>query len=361
MATTRTTPPKPTVTPPSGTTHRTCQQQLLAGLSRAQRIGQLLMIGVPIDDPGSGLAALGPRPVGGVFLTGHYSGSAAQIKHGIAAVQDEESSISGVPLHISVDQEGGQVQSLAGPEFTEIPDAVQQGGLGAQNLAAQTRTWAGELRAVGVTLDLAPVADTVPAGTERDNPPIGKFDRQYGSTPPAVSASIRTVVTAMEGAGLGATIKHFPGLGRVSVNTDTSTGAIDDETTVSSSYLAPFQAGIEAGATAVMISSARYPLIDRDNIAAFSSKIIAGLLRRQLGFRGLVISDDLGAAVAVSGVSPGDRAVRFIAAGGDMVLTVDGADLEPMTDALSAQAADPKFAAQIDAAAVRVIGSKHLC
>ncbi|MDQ3579217.1 MAG: glycoside hydrolase family 3 protein, partial [Actinomycetota bacterium] len=96
------------------------------------------------------------------------------------------------------------------------------------------------------------------------------------------------------------------------------------------------------------------------NIAAFSPAVIGGLLRDRLGFTGVVISDDLGNAVAVADVPTGQRAVAFVAAGGDLVLTVDGDDAEPMTSALLARAAsDPSFAARIDDAALHVLISKQ--
>src|SRR5699024_11990153 len=115
--------------------------------------------------------------------------------------------------------------------------------------------------------------------------------------------------------------KHFPGIGRITGNTDVSTTGITDSVmTRHDSYLQPFRAGIRSGADMVMIGFARYPKIDATNQAAFSSTIISGMLRGDLKFDGLIISDDLNAA-AVRHVPVGQRAVRFIAAGGDMALT----------------------------------------
>jgi len=112
--------------------------------------------------------------------------------------------------------------------------------------------------------------------------------------------------------------------------------------------------------SAVMISSATYPRLDPNAIAAFSEPIITGLLRQQLGFTGLVISDDLGAAAAAKAVAIGDRAVRFVQAGGDMVLTVRSSDAGPMTAALVAAAkASPAFLARVTDAAQHVVRSKY--
>jgi beta-N-acetylhexosaminidase len=108
-----------------------------------------------------------------------------------------------------------------------------------------------------------------------------------------------------------------------------------------------------------MISSATYPRLDPHNVAAFSPAVISGLLRAKLGFRGLVMSDDLGAAVAVAGVPAGQRAVRFVAAGGDLVLTIQASDAAPMAAALMDRAQhDPAFAARLTDAATHVLAAK---
>jgi beta-N-acetylhexosaminidase len=108
-----------------------------------------------------------------------------------------------------------------------------------------------------------------------------------------------------------------------------------------------------------MVSSARYPLLDSTNPAVWSAPIITTLLRGRLGFTGLVISDDISNAVAVSAVLPGDRAIRFLQAGGDMVLIVNRADLRPMLSAVQGEAADsPSFAATLQQAAQHVVQSK---
>ena len=133
------------------------------------------------------------------------------------------------------------MQTLQGTDFPPIPTAVRQGQLGQSALHAQTVAWAERLAAIGVTLDLAPVADTVPAAIGLANPPIGAYDRQYGSDPVAVAADIATVVDAIQSTGVLTTLKHFPGLGRVHGNTDVSTGAVDLVATTDDPYLAPFR------------------------------------------------------------------------------------------------------------------------
>ena len=337
-----------------------CAQRTLSAMSPSQRAGQLLMVAVPANDLASWRSVIGNRPVGGVFLAGRSTAAAAALRADIDAIQRGAGDTAGAPLHVAVDQEGGYVQSLRGPDFPPIAAAVEQGRESTADLARLTSTWAAALVTAGITLDLAPVADTVPAGTADDNPPIGQQDRQYGSTPAAVSASIDTVITAMRSAALGTTAKHFPGLGRVTANTDTSADAVDPLTTADDAALEPFRTAIAAGTTAVMVSSALYPRLDPDHVAAFSAPIITGLLRGQLHFDGLVISDDLGNAVAVSGVSVGQRAVDFVSAGGDMALTVQPSDFPVMLAALTERAAaSATFRARVDDAALHVLASKE--
>ena len=133
-----------------------------------------------------------------------------------------------------------------------------------------------------------------------------------------------------------------------------------DTTTRSDPYLAPFRSAAQSGARVMMISNAIYTRIDTANPAAFSRTVIAGMVRHDLGFTGVVVSDDLGNAKAVTAWAPGTRAVRFIGAGGDVVLTVDPAQAAAMGAALSTKAAtDHAFAALVDAAALRVLTLKQ--
>ncbi|MFF5228213.1 glycoside hydrolase family 3 N-terminal domain-containing protein [Dactylosporangium sp. NPDC000521] len=344
---------------PSASPSGDCVAALVAKLTLEQQVGQLLMIGTPIGTPLNAVQPIQRYQLGGIFLAGRSTASAASLRQSIGQLQAAAAKSSGLGLQIGVDQEGGQVQTLKGDDFPPIPSAVNQGKQDDATLKAHTAEWVGRLKAIGVTIDLAPVADVVPASVGKANPPIGGFDRQYGPTPEPVAADVATVVTAMQGAGVLATLKHFPGLGRVRVNTDTSTGARDDLTTADDPALQPFTSGIAAGSAAVMISSAAYPKLDPANIAAFSTPIVTGLLRQKLGFDGLVLSDDLGAATAVASVPLGQRAVRFIKAGGDVALSVKLSDAGPWTEALVAAAKDdPAFAARVTESATRVVRAK---
>ncbi|WP_051683727.1 glycoside hydrolase family 3 N-terminal domain-containing protein [Blastococcus sp. URHD0036] len=320
----------------------------LAGLDRRRQVAQLFVVGVPAADPSPTAVALVRDPgVGGVFLRGRSSLPATDYA---AATAEWAALTPGLRPWVAVDQEGGQVQTLSGPSFAELPSAVVQGALPPDQLAALADGLGASLASAGITLDLAPVVDVVPAGTERRNGPIGVFGRQYGSTAAEVVPAAGAVIDGLAAHGVTATVKHFPGLGRVEGNTDDATGVTDTVTTRDDEQVAAF--GTLAGSPAapfVMTSSATYALIDPTAPAAFSSVVVTDLLRGELGFAGVVISDDLGSAEAVQDVAPGDRAVRFLAAGGTLVLTVTPDVLPAMIDAVLARAeADPAFSAQVD-------------
>lgn len=328
-------------------------------MSERQRVGQLLMVDCPTTGVTSATTtAITSYAVGSVILDGtSYAGVQAT-----RAVTDRLQALAPhrAGLFIATDQEGGLVQRLQGPGFTRIVSAVDQGGIAPGTLQGYAFGWGQQLRQAGVNVNLAPVLDTVPAGGG-PNPPIGDLDRQYGSTPSAVSAHGLAVLRGMAAAGVDATVKHFPGLGRVSGNTDTTSRVTDTVTTRDDADLAPFRAAIAAGAPLVMMSTAIYARIDPGTPAAFSPTIVTGMLRGDLGYRGLIISDDLGAAAQVAGYSAGQRAVAFVRAGGDIVLTVDATQAAPMTAALLQQAdTDAAFKRQVDAAALLVLRAKQV-
>ncbi len=172
--------------------------------------------------------------------------------------------------------------------------------------------WGRQLLSAGVNMNLAPVADTVPPDLVTVNAPIGKFDREYGNDPTTVAVHSTAFMRGMRQAGVDPTIKHFPGLGRVIGNTDVTANVVDGVTTATDPYLQPFRSGIQAGTPFVMVSSAIYSRIDPRNQAAFSSAVIRGMLRGSLGFRGVVISDDLGQAAAVADRTPAPARRRLL-------------------------------------------------
>ncbi|MFI0721008.1 glycoside hydrolase family 3 N-terminal domain-containing protein [Streptomyces sp. NPDC021224] len=341
-----TTSPSPsrTAAPPPATSATgrpaSCVDKAVAGMTRSQQVGQLFMTAVTSTGMTSAQSgAITAGHVGSVFLMGHTNSGTAAVKGVTDRVRRLATPVKGakVGMLISTDQEGGKVQVLNGPGFSTIPAAVDQGKLPAAILQKDAEQWAKELKSAGVTMNLAPVADTVPPNLTNVNAPIGKLQREYGTNPSAVATHSTAFLRGTLDAGLLASPKHFPGLGRVTGNTDFTLGVTDDVTTRNDAYLQPFRSAIAAGAPFVMVSSAIYSKIDPNNQAAFSSAVIRGILRDSLGFKGAVISDDLGQATAVSDRTPAERAVDFLKAGGNLLLTVKASDIAPMTSAVLAQ------------------------
>ncbi len=298
--------------------------------------------------------------IGGVVYLGGWQG-ASHVADTSAYLQDKVTAASTgrTGLIIAADQEGGQVQQLTGAGFTRVPSALAQGAESPTVLQRNAATMGRELKAAGVNADLAPVADTVPVSIGRANQPIGRYDREYGHTPQAVARAVPAVVRGLHSAGVVATLKHFPGIGRITGNTDvTSTGITDSVMTSDDPYLQPFRAGIGAGSGMVMVGFGRYPKIDPAHEAAFSSSIIDGMLRDDLKFDGVVISDDLNAA-AVRHLPAGRRAVAFIRAGGDIALTGSTADAPRAVATIAAEVKDDKgFAQQVRHSVIRVLRLK---
>ena len=141
-------------------------------------------------------------------------------------------------------------------------------------------------------------------------------------------------------------------------NTDFTARVVDGTTTRDDPYLKPFAAGVDAGTDMVMMSSAYYAKIDPKRRAAFSPTVVTGMVRGDLGFTGVVISDDL-AARAMQDLRPGERMLRFLRAGGDLAIVGDPSIAESMADAVVAAARDDdELAAQVEAATVRVLVMK---
>lgn len=332
-------------------------------MSVAQRIGQLFLMGLADDRPGPAeLDAIRSQHIGSVWFTAVTSIGVAGVRRIADAIQAQASAATtaGVGFFVAANQEGGLIQALTGPGFAPIPSAVAQGGLSPQALETDAMGWGLALRAAGVNLDFAPVFDVVPPGTDATNQPIGVLRREYGHDPRTAGTHAAAFVRGMARAGVATTAKHFPGLGRVVGNTDVAAAVMDDTTTAADPYLGSFRMGIAAGVPFVMVALATYTRIDPDRLAAFSPLVIGGLLRRDLGFAGVVMSDDLGATAAVTAIAVGRRAVDFLLVGGDLIVSKTADATVAMTGAVGARAAaDPGFASRVDDAALRVLEAKQ--
>ncbi|GGX79486.1 glycoside hydrolase family 3 protein [Streptomyces anandii] len=347
----------------AGNSAATCVDSVYGAMTSAQRVGQLFMGGINAATPDQKrIAVLRQYHVGSVFLAGRSTKGTQATKNIVNGLQAKADAVAGhrVGLLVSTDQEGGRVQVLSGPGFSTMPSALVQGTWTTTKLRDSAAVWAKQLKAAGVNLNLAPVADVVPAGLGRNNAPIGAYDREFGHTAATVTPHSNAFAAGFAQSGVLATVKHFPGLGNVRGNTDTTANVVDSVTTAKSSSLIPFSSAIKAGIPFVMISSATYTKIDARHQAVFSPTVIQGLLRKTFNFQGVVISDDIGNAVAVKQVPPGDRAVRFLSAGGNQVLTVEPNLIPAMVKAVQARMAQSSaFSKQVDTSVHRVLTAKQ--
>jgi beta-N-acetylhexosaminidase len=226
-------------------------------------------------------------------------------------------------------------------------------------LEVKAKTWGSQLVKAGVNVDLAPVADVVPPGTDAENAPIGKLEREYGHDPDTAGTHVAAFVAGMRAAGIQATAKHFPGLGRVTANTDFTAAVVDEVTTRDDPYLGSFKKAIAADVPFVMVALATYEQIDPDHLAAFSPRVIGDILRGDLGFKGVVMSDSL-TVTAVKSLDPAVRALLFIGAGGDLIVLNSVSVASQMADALVAEAGQgTPLSTRVDDATMRVLEAKE--
>lgn len=237
------------------------------------------------------------------------------------------------PILLCVDQEGGRVQRFRSG-FTELPALARLAEQPAAAALARQHGWlmASEMLAVGLDLSFAPVVDL-----GRGNRAIG--DRALHADPEPVAALALAYLEGMRAAGMVATLKHFPGHGSVLEDTHFDT-AVDPRSLADlrAADLLPFAAGIQAGAEAVMMAHVSYPAVDADP-AGYSRRWIGEVLRAELGFRGVVISDDIGMAAAESAGGVAARLHAHFSAGCDLVLVCAPALVAEALAALPAAAA----------------------
>lgn len=279
-----------------------------------RHIGQLSIVGfnghaVPVE-----LRALAREfDLGGVILFARNVATPGQV----AELAREVGQLARqTPLWVGVDQEGGRVARLRRP-FTEWPPMAVLGRSGDIGLAERfARALAGELRAVGVTLDFAPVLDV---HTNPANPVIG--DRALAERPDVVASLGSAIIRTLQAEGVAACGKHFPGHGDTSEDSHQTLPVVEhDLDRLRAVELRPFRAAAEAGVAAVMMGHILLPALDADRPASLSSVAVDELLRRELGFDGLVVADDLEMKAVADRYAMPDAAVAAIGAGCDSVL-----------------------------------------
>jgi beta-N-acetylhexosaminidase len=330
-------------------------------MSENQRVGQLFVVGLRDDRLGSAeIAGIRTHHFGSVtFITTTSIGvpGVRAVAGAVQALATREAT-GGVRFYVAANQEGGTIQALRGAGFPTIPSALDQGALAPAALRADARLWAKDLLAAGVNFNFAPVMDVVPPGTDAQNQPIGVLRREFGHDVETVGAHGVAFLRGMERAGVTTSAKHFPGLGRVAGNTDFTANVVDTVTTSDDPYLQTFRRAVEAGVPFVMVALASYTRIDSQRLAVFSP-VVMSLLRNEMGFRGVIVSDDIGAAVAISNIPPGKRAIDFLLAGGDMIISKFVQPANRMAAAiLSRMESDQAFRTRVDDAVMRILTAK---
>jgi beta-N-acetylhexosaminidase len=274
--------------------------------------------------------------LGNGWLTRHTAST-------VTAELQQAACTRGEPLLIAVDQEGGIVRRLGWAPPTEAPVDMTSPSVA----RAQAEAAAAALHSVGIDIDFAPVVDTPGSASSF----LGSRAFSHSRTWNASMA--RAFVGGLQTNGIAATAKHFPGLGLASGNTDNGRIVIRAAAWKLHSGLLPFQSAVQAGVKLVMVSTAVYPKLDGSKRpAAFSSTIIDGLLRKQLGFQGVTVTDSLTAPAA-------DRiphtATRAMLAGSDLLIFgAESASERGYSTLVTDEASSPRVQNRLTQAAARI-------
>jgi beta-N-acetylhexosaminidase len=284
--------------------------------------------------------ALLARPgVAGVCLFSRNTVGVAQAR----ALVEETLAAAGRPLVIAIDQEGGGVVRLQG--VAVAPSAMALGAVDDPALTERLGAATGRgLRAIGVNVDFAPVADVQ---SNPGNPIVG--DRAFGADPVLVGRHVAAFVRGLQATGVAATLKHFPGHGDVAVDSHLALPRLDaDQGRLETLEWPPFVAGIDAGAAAAMSGHLLVPALDPELPATLSRAILGGALRRRLGFEGTLFTDALDMRAIADGWGVPEAAVLAMAAGVDVPIVCNGHPglYHAMLDALEAAAADGRLTAE---------------
>jgi beta-N-acetylhexosaminidase len=249
---------------------------------------------------------------------------------------------------ICVDQEGGEIRILPWAQPERPPPEQQAFGAVREDSEAAGR----DLREAGINVTLGPVADVPTEGSVMTN-------RAFTSDPEAAVAAVAESVAGWHEAGVGTTVKHFPGLGGASVNTDEGSATVDRTRRELNEDLAPFAFAIELDTEFIMASHAVYPALDPDRIASQSPEVIEDLLRDELGFEGVVMTDSLEAQAVQDVGDVEEAAVASAEAGVDVILTTGRGSYIRVYRALLARARrDPAFRERVTGSATRVLAAQ---
>jgi beta-N-acetylhexosaminidase len=321
------------------------------------KVGQLFVVSFrgTAPDPRF-LSLLQRRGFGGVVLYERNYSDPGQLTLLLRQLQRG----SGYPLLVCTDQEGGSIVRLRGGVHTFPSEAVYGRTGSTSRVYADAATTAHDLHALGLTMNLAPVVDVL------SNPlsPIG--DRSYGSDPRLVARLSAAAVHGYQQHGLAAAAKHFIGLGHTSIDSHQSLPTVTQPLAqLERADLIPFRAAVAAGVSTILVAHVALPAIDPvHRPASLSPVIIGGLIRKHLGFKGVVITDSLAMGALPQG-STAEAAERALAAGADMMLISadhdipDGVFDDAVERVISAVRAGRVAESRLDGAVARIVALKH--
>jgi beta-N-acetylhexosaminidase len=279
-----------------------------------RQIGQLLIAGFPGHEVPVELRSLAREfGLGGVIL---FARNIAEPEQVAELAFDAARLVPDVPLWVSVDQEGGRVARLKAP-FTEWPPMATLGRSGDVRLAERfARALASELRAVGISLDYAPVLDI---NTNPKNPVIG--DRALSEKPDEVARIGSAIIRALQDEGVAACGKHFPGHGDTTTDSHLELPLVEHPPDrLRAVEFVPFRAAIEAQVATIMTAHVLVPSLDDSRPATLSRRIVNALLREALGYQGVILSDELEMKAIAAEYPIPEAAVLAVEAGCDGVL-----------------------------------------
>ena len=277
-------------------------------------VGQLIMAGFPGQTIPEELRAVAREyDLGGIILFGRNVAAPEQVAE---LAYDAQAVSHELPLWVSIDQEGGRVARLGAP-FTVWPPMCTLGRSGEVLLAERfARALARELRAVGVSLDYAPVLDI---HTNPRNPVIG--DRALSDRAEDVARLGTAIIDGLQGEGVAACGKHFPGHGDTSSDSHHELPVVDHPPArLREVELVPFRAAVASHVAMIMTAHVLYPALDEGRPATLSRHVVTEMLRQELGFPGLIATDDLSMQAITGEWSIEEASVAAIAAGCDSLL-----------------------------------------
>lgn len=291
------------------------EEQRLQAMTIEQKVAQLLVAGISGTTPGAdGIAAIQNYQVGGIILFGRNVSSSRQLTE--LTNQLKALNTDYIPLFLCVDEEGGRVSRMP-PEIADISAAYTYGQQSDPSLLKKLgQTLGAECSAFGFNLDFAPVMDVF---SDPNNTVIG--DRSYGSDPRTVAEASSQVAAGLQDAGIIAAGKHFPGHGDTATDSHLSLPIVNKtKEQWEQNDAIPFQKAIDTGIPIVMVGHILMPQLDPNNPATLSHIMVTDILREEMGFDGVICTDDLTMGAITEAYGIGEAAVRAVEAGCDLLL-----------------------------------------